>query len=87
MYDLELEKVISKIKNDKMQTVCLQLPDGLKPQAGKITEQIEQDTSARVLIWLGSCFGSCDVPLGLEKLGVDLVISWGHNKFQKTEGW
>ena len=48
-------------------------------------KQIINRTSAKVLIWLGSCYGSCDLPLGLEKLGVDLVISWGHNQFRKEE--
>jgi len=85
MYNLELDKVVQEIKGTKVKLVCIQLPDGLKPKAKEISDEITNRTSAKVLIWLGSCYGSCDLPLGLEKLGVDLVISWGHNQFRKEE--
>lgn len=86
-YDLELGEVITKIKETKAKTVCLQLPDGLKPKAREIEEKIAAGTKTRVLIWLGSNFGACDVPLGLEQLNIDLLISWGHTRFCRTEGW
>ena len=84
-YDLELEKAVARIKKINAKTVCIQLPDGLKPKANEIVDKIEKETSAKVLIWLGSCFGACDLPQGLKN--VDLLISWGHNIFHKTEGW
>lgn len=84
MYDLELEKVIQEIKAKKAKLVCIQLPDGLKPEAKKIVDQIQTQTKAQVLIWLGSCYGSCDEPLGLDRLNVDLVISWGHSKWTSS---
>ncbi len=85
MYDLELERVVKEIQDNQAKLVCLQLPDGLKLKANEIEAEITAKTSAKVLIWLGSCFGACDVPLGLDRLGIDLVISWGHNKFRKEE--
>ncbi len=88
MYKLELEKVIERVKETQAGTVCIQLPDGMKPRAKEIVDGIVKSTGARVLIWLGSNFGSCDVPLGLEKMKVDLLVSWGHNLFhKKREGW
>ena len=87
LYDTELQKALEKIKAEDAKTVCIQLPDGMKPLANEIQATIEKETSARVLIWLGSNFGACDMPLGLDRLGVDLVISWGHNKFRKEVGW
>ena len=86
-YNLELKRVISKIEEEKAKIVCIQLPDGLKPQADKIETEISTKTKAKVLIWLGSNFGACDIPLGLRRLNIDLVISWGHNQFHKIEGW
>jgi len=86
-YNLELEKVIQEIKQSGAKTVCIQLPDGLKPKANEIEEKISRETGARVLIWLGSNFGACDLQQGLGKLSVDILISWGHNVFQKEEGW
>lgn len=88
LYDTEVQKALSKIKESNAKTVCIQLPDGMKPYAKDIEEKITKETGARVLIWLGSNFGACDIPLGLNKMGVDLLISWGHNIFhKKMDGW
>lgn len=87
LYNPEIEKAIARIKETKAKLVCLQLPDGMKPYAQEIEQQITSKTEARVLIWLGSNFGACDIPLGLPQLGVDLFIAWGHNPFHKKEGW
>jgi 2-(3-amino-3-carboxypropyl)histidine synthase len=87
LYDPELQKALEQIKQEEPKLVCIQLPDGMKPYAKEITDRIEHETSAKVLIWLGSNFGACDIPLGLNRMGVDLLISWGHNKFNKKVGW
>ncbi|HLD00507.1 MAG TPA: diphthamide synthesis protein [Candidatus Nanoarchaeia archaeon] len=88
LYSTEVEKVIERIKKSEAKLVCLQLPDGMKTYAKEIADKISQETKARVLIWLGSNFGSCDIPLGLSKMRVDLLVSWGHNFYhKKVEGW
>lgn len=81
-YDLELEKLIEKIKKEKYKLVCVQLPAGLKPKAGEIQEAIQKSTQAKVVIWGGSCFGACDIPLQVERLGVDLLVQWGHSEWR-----
>jgi 2-(3-amino-3-carboxypropyl)histidine synthase len=73
-YELELERIISEIKKENPKSVLLQFPDGLKPYATEITDYIQSKTSADVRIWLGSCFGACDIP----KTDADLVIQFGH---------
>ena len=88
LYNQTVEKAVEHIKKIDAKTVCLQLPDGMKTYAKEIEYQINSQTGARVLIWLGSNFGACDIPLGLNRMGVDLLISWGHNPFhKKLEGW
>lgn len=77
-YDLELNKAVREINKAKAKSVCIQLPDGLKPKAREIADFIEKNTKAEVLIWLGSCFGACDIP----KLDVDLLIQWGHSEWK-----
>ena len=77
--ELELERVIQSIKKQKAKKVCLQLPDGLKPKAKEIQDKIKEETNSEVLIWAGSCFGTCDTPKGLEEIDVDLLIQWGHS--------
>ncbi len=81
-YDLELEKAIDEIKKANPKTVLLQLPDGLKPEAKNIVDAIEEKTDAAVLIWGGSCFGACDVPIETDKIGVDMIIQWGHAEWR-----
>ena len=89
-YDLEMERAVKEIKKlackrsaqSPAKLVCIQLPDGLKQKATEIAEEIEKKTSAKVIIWMGTCFGACDIPSGLEKLGVDLLIQWGHTEWK-----
>jgi diphthamide biosynthesis enzyme Dph1/Dph2-like protein len=85
MYKLELEKVIEEIKNRKSKQVLIQLPDGMKQKSHKVIDEIEKNTDAKAFIWFGGCFGACDLPLGTDILNIDLVIQWGHNKFNKEQ--
>ncbi len=87
MYDLELDKVVSEIKKQGAKQVLIQLPDGLKNQADKVIDKIEKETSAQAFLWFGSCFGACDLPLGLSNLKIDLAIQFGHNRYWKTKEW
>ena len=80
-YDLELEKVADEIKRQKAKLVLLQFPDGLKPYAVAVMDFLKEKTSAEFLIWMESCFGACDTPIGIENLKpkIDLLIQFGHN--------
>ena len=81
VFNLELDKVVEKIKKEKAKLVCIQLADGLKPKSLEIQKYLEKNTKARVLIWLGSCFGACDVPNELKDLNIDLLVQFGHNEY------
>ncbi len=69
-YDLEIDRIAKKIKEKNAKLVCLQLPDGLKQDATEIASEIEGKSKAKCLIWLGSCFGACDLPPNIKKLGI-----------------
>ena len=73
-YELELERIVKTIEDKKAKTVLLQLPDGLKQYGLAISDYLEEKTSARISIWLGACFGACDLP----DSDADLVIQFGH---------
>lgn len=83
MYNLELNKIIQEIKKRNSKQVLLQLPDGLKNKSDKIVDFIEENTNAKAFLWFGGCFGACDLPLGLNILNIDLIVQFGHNKFNK----
>jgi len=81
-YNLELDRVIKQIKKQKAKKVCIQLPDGLKPNAKEIVDRIKKETKAEVIIWAGSCFGACDLAIDVERLGVDLLVHFGHSEWK-----
>jgi diphthamide biosynthesis enzyme Dph1/Dph2-like protein len=81
-YDLELDKAAAGINKHKAKTVCIQLPDGLKQIAAEIKAELEEKTKADIIIWLGSCFGACDVPLQAKELGVDMLVQFGHSEWK-----
>ena len=86
-YDFELEKVLEKIRLEKAKTVLLQFADGLKPFATSIVSYLEKNISGvEFIIWIGSCYGACDYPVGLEGLRprIDLVVQFGHNSLMPS---
>ena len=74
IYELELDRTVAEIGKSKAKSVLLQLPDGLKPWGPTLSDYLEDKTSAKVSIWLGACFGACDLP----DSDADLVIQFGH---------
>jgi len=85
-YELELDKIVEDIKKEKAKLVLLQFPDGLKLYATSVVDYLESKTKAEFLIWLGSCYGACDTPVGLDKINpkIDLVIQFGHNELMPS---
>lgn len=88
-YDLELNRVLDEIEKafsgDEGFSVLLQFPDGLKPYALVISDYIEREIKNKglgigrfeVMIWLGDCFGACDLP----ESGCDLLVQFGHSEW------
>ena len=77
-YELEIGRVIKAIKKEKAKLVCLQFPEGLKSKAIEMADEIESRTRAQCVIWMGSCYGACDIP-DVEKLKIDLLVQFGHS--------
>ena len=87
MFKLELDNVVKEINQRNSKQVLVQLPDGLKNRSDEVVDYIEKNTEAEVFIWLTSCFGACDLPLGLNLLKIDLLVQFGHNRYWKTAEW
>ena len=81
--DLEIEKAVEAIKKEKPNNLLLQLPDGLKPKAKVIIDELILKTKLKsddITIWAGSCYGACDTP---NVKGYDMLIQLGHSKWVK----
>jgi len=76
--DLQLSKVIDKIKSTNPKTVLIQLPDGLKPKAEEIKKELQSQTNAEIYFWLNSCYGACDIP----RANIDILIQFGHSEWK-----
>ena len=88
-YDLELSRIVKGVKSQKAKRILLQFPEGLKPHATQVVEELKKSLpKTEVLIWLDTCFGACDVPLEVERLGVDLIVQFGHSPwaFENKKG-
>ena len=84
-YDLELDRVTSEIKKIKKKSprVLLQFPDGLKPWATTIVDELEKRVkNVQFFIWLGSCFGACDLPSLPKEAKIDLLVHFGHSAWK-----
>jgi 2-(3-amino-3-carboxypropyl)histidine synthase len=76
-FDLDMERVISIIKDRECGKVGLQLPEGLKRKAPGIAGMIEEQTGAIVVISGNPCFGACDIDTVLAG-SVDVLFHFGH---------
>jgi len=73
-YKLELDRIVLEINKSGHKKVLIQLPDGLKPFGPAIVDYLQENSSAEISIWLGDCFGACDLP----ESDADLVVQFGH---------
>lgn len=81
-YKLDLDRAVKLILDEKAKLVLVQFPDGLKQYAKTVVDYLRENTDAEFIIFLGSCYGACDTPVGYENLGIDLTIQFGHNPLQ-----
>jgi len=87
-YELEIERIAENIKEQKAKNILLQFPEGLKPYSILIQDKLVEELKnkkykekVKIFIWLDSCFGACDIPLETEKLGIELIIQFGHSSW------
>jgi 2-(3-amino-3-carboxypropyl)histidine synthase len=87
MYDLEAERVAEEITRRGAKKVLVQLPDGLRPKAFTLAENLDRLTDAEILLSGDSCYGSCDVALTqAEAVGADLIVHYGHSRMMEDTG-
>jgi 2-(3-amino-3-carboxypropyl)histidine synthase len=84
-FDFEEERIKQEIAKLGAKRVLLQLPEGLKPEGPRLAKIIEE-TGAVPIISADPCYGACDLATAeAERLGIDLIIHFGHAKLVKHE--
>ena len=82
-FELDFSKAFKDIEEKSPKKVLIQLPDGFKYSSKQILDKFKQEFPKIVFYsWLNTNFGSCDIPLGLEKLNFDMIIHFGHAQWK-----
>lgn len=82
-YEVEIGRIVDTIKKEKAKNILLQFPENMKPFAPAIASAIEEKSGAKVMIWLGSCWGACDIPRVDD---IDLIVQFGHAPYNPDSG-
>jgi 2-(3-amino-3-carboxypropyl)histidine synthase len=76
-WDLNIQSARDAIAQHRAKKVLIQLPDGIKPHAQTIVDEL-RDTGAELFIWTDSNYGACDLPVEARNVGIDLILHFGH---------
>jgi len=61
MFDLDLKGTADWIDTNGYASVAIQLPEGLKTSALRISDDLHSKTGARIIILGTHCYGACDL--------------------------
>ncbi|MCX8204285.1 MAG: diphthamide biosynthesis enzyme Dph2 [Candidatus Nezhaarchaeota archaeon] len=87
MFNFRLVDVVNEIRRKGAKRVALQLPEGLKPYASYLADVIQRETGCTPILLGDPCYGACDIAWDeAARLGVDLLIHFGHNEPALKEG-
>lgn len=81
-YDMDLDAVARKIRErPNTKSVGLQFPDGLRDYATEIEKILARETpGVEYVTSADPSYGACDLALNLQRLGVDLLVHFGHTE-------
>jgi 2-(3-amino-3-carboxypropyl)histidine synthase len=84
-FDFEEERIKQEIVKLNAKRVLLQLPEGLKPEASRLSKIVEK-AGALPIVSGDPCYGACDLAASeAEDLDIDLIVHFGHAKLLKHE--
>lgn len=76
-----MQSLINQIKQKKAKRIFIQVPEGLKMKAVALVEDLRKE-GIEAFLSADPCYGACDLrDLEAEKMGCDLLVHIGHNKF------
>ncbi|HVM44283.1 MAG TPA: diphthamide synthesis protein, partial [Candidatus Thermoplasmatota archaeon] len=81
-YDMDLASVAQRIvARPDTRLVGLQFPDGLRDYATEIEKILRASTpGVEYVISADPSYGACDLALNLQRLGVDMLVHFGHTE-------
>jgi len=84
MFELDLDTIASWIKKRGYGTVAVQLPEGLKVDALRISDILSKQTGAKVIVLGDPCYGACDLFVNYKEYA-DALVHIGHSPIHPQE--
>lgn len=84
MFDPDLNAIASWIRENGYGKVAVQLPEGLKADALRISASLSGSTNAEVIILGDPCYGACDLFADYRKYA-DALVHLGHSPMHPQE--
>jgi 2-(3-amino-3-carboxypropyl)histidine synthase len=84
MFDLDLDTAASWIKKRGYRSVAVQLPEGLKADALRISDFLSGSTKAEIIVLGGCCYGACDLFVDYKRYA-DALVHFGHSPIHPQE--
>ncbi|KAK1922991.1 putative cytoplasm protein [Papiliotrema laurentii] len=79
-YNFEIHKTIHHIRRDNVQTVALQMPEGLMVYGCAIADIIERFTGALPLLLADVTYGACCIDdFTAKEMGAEMIVHYGHS--------
>lgn len=80
---MQVDYIISDVKNRGARRIMLQVPEGLRMKAASIVEAIEKE-GIEVILSADPTYGACDLADSeARQMGCDLLVHIGHSKFYR----
>lgn len=83
MFDFELDRISSWIREKGYSSVALQLPEGLKVRATEISDFLNKQ-GVRTVVLGNPCYGACDIDSDFHDVA-DALIHFGHSEIPSQE--
>ena len=84
MFEPDLDAIASWIKERGYSSVAVQLPEGLKISALRISDFLSGSTGAKVIILGDPCYGACDLFVDYRRYA-DALVHLGHSPIRPQE--
>ncbi|MDR1690829.1 MAG: diphthamide biosynthesis enzyme Dph2 [Candidatus Methanoplasma sp.] len=84
MFNLDLNAAASWIKKRGYGTVAIQLPEGLKMDALRISDFLSSSSDADIIVLGDPCYGACDLFTDYRRYA-DALIHFGHSPIHPQE--
>ena len=84
MFQLDLNSIVSWIQERNYNSVAVQLPEGIKIDALRISEVLSNRTKAEIIILGDPCYGACDLYVDYKRIA-DALVHFGHSPIHPQE--